>query len=176
MKIPTVFKPLSSAQKAAATNVFGTSLEFSVIYLTELTGLGNRAFAFTVPPLISGPPYTFLNVGTYNPPQSTLIHELAHAWQAQHSDYATDYMKTAAVCEGICASIRFFGIDCSPYFYRLGKPFDDCGVEQMAQQVEHGVPAILNKVRAASAGKQTPEATKISTNIRWEVRGAGVVT
>lgn len=135
------------------------------------------AFALAIPSLVGGSaPFVFRNVGTYNPAPDLLVHELAHAWQAQHSGYTTDYMKTAAATVGVCLAIRALGIDASPYYHRLGKAFHDYGVEQMAEQVEHSVAAILTKVKSAAARALVPEATTVSNNIRWEARGPGVVT
>lgn len=99
-------RPLS-AQEAqfAADNVFGNSLPADRIVLTNLSGLGGRAF--TMPGVDNK---IFINLGDAfdkpNPLEYTnpsyprkgqlLIHELTHAWQIAHTGFLP-----GLVCEGI---------------------------------------------------------------------------
>ena len=92
-----------------ARAVFGDSLDFDRIRLTNLSGLGGRAFTA---PAIDGT--ILINIGNaYDAPTAALdppsgyrargqilIHELTHAWQLQHASLADGYIP-GLMCDGI---------------------------------------------------------------------------
>jgi len=98
-------RALSSQEAQFAATVFGTSLPFDRIVLTNLSGLGGRPF--TMPGVDKK---IYVNLGdafdTPNPlgytnksypiPGQVLIHELTHAWQIAHTGFLP-----GLVCEGI---------------------------------------------------------------------------
>jgi hypothetical protein len=92
-----------------ARAVFGDSLDFDRIRVTNLSGLGTRAFTT---PTVDGT--ILVNIGNaYDSPTTAtdsahgygfegqlLIHELTHAWQLQHASLADGYIP-GLMCEGI---------------------------------------------------------------------------
>jgi len=92
-----------------ARAVFGDSLDFNRIRVTNLSGLSTRAFTT---PTIDGT--VLLNIGNaYDSPTTALdpphgyaaegqilIHELTHAWQIQHASLADGYIP-GLLCQGI---------------------------------------------------------------------------
>lgn len=91
-----------------ARTVFGDSLDFARIRLTNLSGLGGRAFTT---PTVDGT--ILVNIGNaYDAPTSAvypnsypakgqiLIHELTHAWQIQHASLSDGYIP-GLLCQGI---------------------------------------------------------------------------
>jgi len=92
-----------------ARAVFGDSLDFNRIRVTNLSGFGTRAFTT---PTIDGT--ILLNIGNaYDSPTTSvdpphgyvfegqiLIHELTHAWQIQHTSLADGYIP-GLLCQGI---------------------------------------------------------------------------
>ena len=93
VKVPTKLVGLTLAVRDAADAVYKvssraeSSLNYDDIYLSD--GVGGDGRPFTVAVEYDGRWVVVLNVGssTFNAPlsdRSTLIHELAHAWQSQH--------------------------------------------------------------------------------------------
>ena len=80
------FKPLSAAQRAVAAPVFGTSIDFTFVYLSDFKGASGRAFTVAVAP------YIVMNCGSFTPSDAILIHELVHVWQSQHHSIDTAFM------------------------------------------------------------------------------------
>ena len=92
-----------------ARAVFGDSLDFDRIRITNLSGLGARAFTT---PTIDGT--ILLNIGNaYDSPTTAvdslhgytakgqiLIHELTHAWQLHHASAADGYIP-GLMCQGV---------------------------------------------------------------------------
>jgi hypothetical protein len=104
-------RTLSRDEIAFATQVFGDSLDYGRIRLTNLVGLSNRAFTI---PAVDG--NILLNVGLSNAfddpvhavipgsrymvPGQLFIHELVHAWQYQHASI-DDGFAPGQLCQGI---------------------------------------------------------------------------
>jgi hypothetical protein len=111
------------------------------------------------------------------PSRDLLIHELTHVWQSQHATNKMKFMKNSLACQGaaIAANVAevaaalanldlakanaikshkdfpgFFPF--SSYAYVKGNPFNTYAAEQIANQVEHGISAIVTHVAAAAAG------------------------
>jgi hypothetical protein len=102
-------RPLNDAEKALAKRVFGTTLPVDDVILTNLAGLGGRAF--TAPGVDRK---TYLNLGraygnplgpggqSYPKPGQLLIHELTHAWQIAHTQFLPGLM-----CSGMVNQAEF---------------------------------------------------------------------
>lgn len=91
-----------------ARAVFGDSLDYHRIRLTNLSGLGGRAFTA---PTVDGTILVNIGNDAYDAPTSAfddayrkkgqkLIHELTHAWQIQHSSLADGYIP-GLMCQGL---------------------------------------------------------------------------
>ncbi len=91
-----------------ARQVFGDSLDFDRIRVTNLSGLGGRAFTT---PAADGTimvnignafddPTHAVFPGTYPVGGQILIHELTHAWQLEHASLDDGYIP-GLMCEGI---------------------------------------------------------------------------
>src|SRR6476660_3558438 len=103
------FRPLNVAEIAFARQVFGNSLPYQDVIITNLAGLGDRAFSA---PGVDGK--TYLNLGhaydnplgtggsAYPKPGHLLIHELTHAWQIAHAGFLPGLM-----CSGMVNQANF---------------------------------------------------------------------
>jgi peptidoglycan hydrolase-like protein with peptidoglycan-binding domain len=150
--LPTL-RPLKGApEEAIATAVYGSSIDTSVVTLSDKTGVGNRAFVLGVPNPI-GRDRQIMNVGPSPVSRSTMIHELAHVWQSQHASDSTQFMKNAVASQALAEAVNLAASSTSfsAYGYRPGKPFGDYGAEQIAQQAERGEPAILSHLKGVAA-------------------------
>jgi peptidoglycan hydrolase-like protein with peptidoglycan-binding domain len=171
---------LDKDQRDVAKARFGTSLNLDTIFITNKTGAGNRPFTVGIPGTSGQGPTVILNMGTLQPFGDDLVHELAHAWHAQHHMLVVNFMdnsiKSQAAALAINAPIGLFDATVrahkkfpslypySPYAYEPGKAFGDYGAEQIAQQVQHNVSAIVNHVKSVTAGKHdASNATSLST-------------
>lgn len=100
-------RKLSADEIAFARQVFGGSLDFDRIRLTNLSGLGTRAFTT---PTVDGS--ILVNIGNaidapsqavytnYPIPGQILIHELTHAWQIEHASLADGFVP-GLMCQGV---------------------------------------------------------------------------
>jgi hypothetical protein len=87
-------RPLNNAEITIGRSVFGDTVPYDKVMLTNLTGLGGRAFTI---PGVDG--FTYINLGSdYDDPIGAtsnsypmrgqlLVHELTHAWQIAHSTF-----------------------------------------------------------------------------------------
>jgi hypothetical protein len=178
LSLPSGIRRLTSAQQSAAALVFGKSLNFTLVFLSNATGLGGRPFTVAVPinpPSI--PAVCIVNAGTLSPSRDLLIHELTHVWQSQHSIEPTKFMVNSMASQAVADELlSAFGVDASAYYYRPGKRFASYGAEQIACQVEGGAASIVAEV--ASTSPMMPSlSNELSLSIaHWEARGPGVVT
>lgn len=163
-----------STHETTARSVYGSSLHYDRIFLSDGKGLEGRAFtiAVPVPPLVIGSlPFggtiQVLNIGT-SPDRDTLIHELGHAWQSQHATGPGAYIANCVACQGAAlAANKLIGeVDpsvksharfpvnypMSAYAYKPGSSFESYGGEQIAQQIENNETAIVAHAKATSAG------------------------
>ncbi len=125
--------------------VFGDTLDFDRIRLTNLVGLSDRPFTF---PTVDD--HILLNIGVsdemfdnpittgrpntkYAVPGQLLIHELTHAWQIQHASFLNGYVP-GFLCEGIREQV-FQGK--TAYNYGPpGPPWDSFTLEGQAHMVD----------------------------------------
>jgi hypothetical protein len=127
-------RPAEPEEREFADQVFGSSLPWGRIRLTNLVGLGGAAFVCPNTDdqiLVNlgaafGSPRTFTNEN--NPvPGQLFIHELTHAWQIHHGRLDATFL-----WDGIIDKIT--GPD---YAYGpAGPPFSDFGIEEKAALVE----------------------------------------
>jgi len=170
--LPTGLRFLDSTEQTMATGVYGGSVNFNKVLLSNAVGGGGRPFTTYVPspiPGISGG--TVINIGpsAYNTPGSNrnlLIHELAHSWQSQHHPNPAQFMVNSIESQAAAALAG-----ASAYCYVPGKYFGFYGAEQIAEQVEKGESAIISEVASASPGS-THAGNMLSLTVpRWERRG-----
>jgi hypothetical protein len=103
VKVPTTARFLTPDEQREAMTVYGGSLDFTKILISDGLGFQGRGFTVAVP-LTSGS-HVVMNMGDVSPwhtrPRSnTLIHELAHAWQSQH--HGSDpraFMENSVLCQ-----------------------------------------------------------------------------
>ena len=179
IKVPTSARCLAPKELETAQEVYGTSLNYDNIYISDGIGASNRPVTVAVP--TDGRWIVVLNMGSsaYARPNSlpaTLIHELAHAWQSQHHPRdPMRFMMHCSLCQVAAAaasaaaranSSRFSRIvtpgipdlnlgPADAYSYIPGLTFGDYGGEQLAQQVEdswlslHGKPLNVDRTLTA---------------------------
>jgi hypothetical protein len=166
-------RPMSTDEINFARKVFGDTISWGKIELTNLTGIGGNCFTT---PFIGGKIY--VNLGPYynDPIHSTknnypakgelFIHELTHAWQIEHASLLPTFMCTAVVTQ----TEHQIG----EHVYDYGPPgpvWSSFGVEQQASIVDQwfgGVPNASAPSRTASTAmnEHDPYFTYIRDNIR----------
>jgi hypothetical protein len=133
---------LEGFEEDFAKQVFGDSLDFEKIRLTNLLGLAGRPFTV---PTVDG--MVLINIGdgvTFDSPVRAisgknaapgqlLIHELTHAWQIQHASFEDGYVP-GWLCEGIGEQVND-GHDAYKYG-PPGPPWSSFGVEAQASMVD----------------------------------------
>lgn len=174
IRLPTGLRQLDPVEEAIARGVYGNSLIFGRIFLSDaLGGGGGRPFTLHVPSLVPGVSgVTVINIGpgAYATPGSNpslLIHELAHSWQSQHHPDPAFYMANSLASQAGAS-----GAGASAYCYIPGKWFGLYGAEQIAQQVEKGEAPIISHVGAASPGGIDGANIASLAVPRWETRGS----
>ncbi len=172
IRLPSGVRLLDPTEEAIARPVYGSSLNYGAIYLSDALGGRGRPFT-TYVPLLGG---TMINIGpsAYATPGSDpnlLIHEIAHSWQSQHHPQPAQFMANSVASQAAAEAV---GGD--SYCYIPGKWFGSYGAEQIAQQIENGEAPIIAHIRSVSVG--VPDLANIaSLSIpRWETRGASGVT
>ena len=103
------YRGLNPAEISLARQVFGDTLDYDKVVITNLGGLNGRAFTA---PGVDGKTYCNLGHGYDSPlgSQSSaywsagqlLIHELTHAWQVQHTAFLPGLM-----CSGIVNQVDY---------------------------------------------------------------------
>lgn len=194
--LPT-FKPLDAAQAKFVTDVFGTSIDLSRVFISNKVGPTGRPFtAFIGDPtgLGIGPAICVMNCGSFGRDQDTIVHEATHVWQSQHASNPAKYMENCLGSQALAVQLNlaeaallggrpipnsdfpgFFPNDA--YAFVPGKPrFSDYAGEQIAFQVEKGVTAIRSHVKSIRAGAVDSENDRsLATKRAQDRRVAGVV-
>jgi len=182
-------RSLTPGQAATAQSVYGNSIDLSHVYISPVGGAKGRGFTVAIPlerfasPL---PTIIIMNMGSFDPPDSRLIHELAHAWQAQHHPVSVQYMfnsiesQVAANAANAQAAISDPTVTVhpnfpsrypfSPYAYVPGKDFGSYAAEQIAKQVEKGEAPIVQHVKARARMLPDPGNVLSLTLPRFEDR------
>jgi hypothetical protein len=130
-------RAMNAAEIALAQKVFGSTLPYDNIQLTNFAGLGGRPFTA---PGVDGKTYcnlgqTFNNTlgpgGQYYPKNGeVLIHELTHAWQIAHNSFLPGF-----VCSGIINQANYVMGDDVYAYGPPGPPWSSFNLEQQAQIV-----------------------------------------
>lgn len=150
---------------------YGRSLDMMRIYFTTLTGAGGRPFTVAAPDPDGSGFVQIMNLGPA-PDDATVIHELMHCWQSQHSPNPLQFMASAAANQG--AAVARSGLaglvdssvkshvdgngnsdyptqyPYSAYAYMPGSDLDAYGAEQAANAVEHKDPTVLATVKGTA--------------------------
>ncbi len=175
IKLPSGMRFLDSTERGILSSVYGSSLDFSKILLSDGLGGGGRPFTLYMSlPVIGG--VTVIQIGStpYHTPGSNrglLIHEAAHSWQSQHHPNGAAYMVNS-----IASQAGASAAGASAYCYVTGKWFGLYAAEQIAEQAEDGISAIRSHMSSVSAGS-TDAANVVSLAVpRWEVPGAAGVS
>ncbi len=158
------FRFLTDKQRATAKTVYGNSLDFSRIFLSNKTGAGGRPFTVAFPEETQN--VTIMNCGTFSPSKTLLIHELCHCWQSQHHGDEFKFMKNSVACQAdaVAANTVEVAFDkdvllhhehpiqfpFSAYAYHPGSNLSAYAAEQMANAVEHGDPKLVTHVKSVA--------------------------
>jgi|FEC22Drversion2_1045045.scaffolds.fasta_scaffold01649_2 hypothetical protein len=191
------FRPLTGPQKAIAAPVFGTSIDFTFVFLSDFKGASGRAFT------VAAGPFIVMNCGSFTPSSGTLIHELTHVWQSQHHSINTAYIANSVSSQALAVTENeaLALIDPtlkgdpkfpdqfprSPYACITGRPFSEYAAEQIAKQVERNFLAaagsavalatapIVAHIKAAATGVDADNVTGLKTARTEDKRTAGVL-
>jgi hypothetical protein len=131
-------RPLNDTEINYARRVFGDTIPYDKVWITNLGGLNNRAFTA---PGVDGKTYVNLGyawpdpLGRYPTPYphagQVLIHELTHAWQIAHTGFLPGLM-----CSGIVNQVEYtFGDNVYDYG-APGLPWADFNLEQQGAIVD----------------------------------------
>lgn len=171
IRLPTGMRFLDATEESILRGVYGSSLIYGKILLSDALGGGGRPFTLYMSlPLIGG--VTVIQIGptAYGTPGSNpglLIHEAAHSWQSQHHPSGAAYMANSIASQAAAAAAG-----ASAYCYVTGKWFGFYAAEQVAEQAEDGISAIRSHMSSVGAGS-TDAANIASLAVpRWEVSGA----
>lgn len=162
----TGVRALDPAELAILAPVFEDSLDYRAIRISDAVGGGGRPYTVWLPGR-----GTVINIGpaAFSAPgadPALLIHEATHCWQSQHHPVPGAYIANSLASQAGAAAAGG-----SPYCYLPGKPFSAYGAEQIAKQVEQGVPEIVAHVREVAAGKWDSDNIRSLTVPRWEKPG-----
>lgn len=171
------------------TRIYGTSLDFSRIFITDQTGLQDRPFtvAVLIPGGLPGIPTGYIQVMNLGlgPREDTVVHELAHVWQSQHHSNPTEFMRNCAACQGYALERNLEAAQLNPalllkhkrgfpvsypysaYAYRHPTPplaFSSFGGEQIAEQVEGNESDIIAKISGVRPGAVDADNVRSLTN------------
>ena len=128
---------LKQQEGSIANGVFGMSVRLNRVLISDLFLAESRAFVTPRDPtplgLVFGGGFT-INVGPSRYPdlttseknRKTLVHELVHCWQGQHSPIACSY---------IFDSLWHRSLNENAYDYVIGEPWESYNAEQQANLV-----------------------------------------
>lgn len=135
---------LTATERDFARTVFGTTLPFDRILLTNLVGFGGRPFTTPGPGgaiLVNlgqgyDDPVGYTGKGgdtlNKNAPGQLLIHELTHAWQIANESFTPEYY-----CRAVATSAGTLDGDMSTYGYGpAGNAWGSFGTEQQGSIVD----------------------------------------
>lgn len=158
------FRFLDSGQKTKAKAVFGNSLDFSRIFISNKSGLQGRPFTIAFPD--ENEIVQIMNCGTFTPKDDTLIHELTHVWQSQHHSDPFRFMVNAVDCQTGAVVVNGKEVFSDPdvllhhdhpvqfpfsaYAYMPGFGLAGYAAEQMANAVEHGDATVVAHVKSVT--------------------------
>ena len=151
-------RALTTAEIRLASGVYGSSIDFSLVFASDKTGAGGRAFVLAIPNPF-GKATQIMNIGV-SPSRNTLIHEFGHVWQSQHHSSSTQFMVNAVKSQALEEAANLLpgsSKSFSAYGYRPGKPFAEYGAEQIAQQAMRGEAPIVAHMSSVAVGAVDPD-------------------
>jgi outer membrane protein OmpA-like peptidoglycan-associated protein len=160
--LPKTLRFLTPAEQCEAMSMFGSSLDFRRILISDGIGFQDRPFTVVAPSYAGS--MVIMHLGDTKawdkrPRSPWLIHELTHAWQSQHHGTRPDaFMWNSLKCQAMAFADKIHSIlpftddFASAYDYVPGKEFSAYSAEQIAQQVED-----------AYSGKGKPTSIVLST-------------
>jgi hypothetical protein len=127
LTLSPAIRSLTSAERNIAKSVYGNTINFNQVKVTNTVGLQSRPWTTNTPPL-----YT-INVGVSAYADLTdfrllLIHELGHVWQGQHG---VPFMSNSAYHQTM-AAIQNNGDPSGAYVYVPGQQWKKYNSEQQA--------------------------------------------
>lgn len=165
ISLPSGVRPLDPTEEAIGRGVYGGSLDYGDIYISDALGGGGRPFTLYLPfvgTVIQMGPGPYATPGS-NP--GLLIHEMAHSWQSQHHVDPAAYMANSIASQALASASGG-----SAYCYIPGKPFNQYAAEQLAEQAEDGVTAIRSHMNSVASGAIDPDLNLLVP--RWEMPGS----
>ena len=160
-------RPLNVQEIALAQTVFGSTLPYDKVILTNLAGIGGRAFTA---PGVDGK--TYCNIGSafdnpiaahngaYPAAGELLIHELTHAWQIAHNNWIPGF-----VCSGIVNQANYILGDDVYAYGPAGPAWASFNLEQQGAIVDQWFGGAGNSAKFGAASKDNPYYSYISGNI-----------
>jgi hypothetical protein len=162
-------RSMNAGEIARAREVFGSELPYQDVVLTNLSGLGGRAFTA---PGVDGKTYCNLGIplnrtlgpgpknGPYPGPGELLIHELTHAWQIAHNSFLP-----GIVCSGIVNQAQKLMGDNVYAYGSPGPAWADLNLEQQAQIVNEWFSGTSSRQPWSPESHDNPYYKYISGNI-----------
>lgn len=133
-------RSLHDDEVSFARQVFGDSIDFGRVRLTNLVGLGGRAFTapavdgtilINIGDAVDAPSKAVVN-SSYPVPGQVLIHELTHVWQIQHASLADGFVPGL-----MCAGVLNQTVVSKPYAYGPpGQPWSSFNMEAQGAIVD----------------------------------------
>lgn len=152
------YRPLNDAEIRFARQVYGNSMPYDKVLITNLAGLGGRAFTA---PGIDGKTYCNLGNGYDNPlgpggnsypkPGQLLIHELAHAWQIAHAGFLP-----ALMCSGMVNQAQYTMGDNVYQYGPAGPDWSAFNAEQQGAIVDQWFGGTDRSARSMAMDQQNP--------------------
>ena len=128
-------RSLTPVEEAYARKVFGNSINFHNVEISDGLGIGNAEYT------TKGWSHWHVHLGPLGFHDAigpgvvaTFIHELTHVWQSQHATISFMFMVRSGL--GQVKNIILRRGRNATYNYTLGKTWSDYNVEQQAQIVE----------------------------------------
>ena len=158
LPFPTLRRPTDSERNTVKA-VYGESIDFSKVFISNAIGLDNRAFVVAVSPGL-GRFIQIVNIGG-GVPDHRLVHEFGHVWQSQHHGNPTIFMGNSIHSRALAnLTNKAFGtISYSAYAWVPGRPFSSYGAEQIAQAASNGDGAVITHMRGVPANATDSELT-----------------
>jgi hypothetical protein len=160
-------RPMTSSEIQIAQEVFGSQLNYQNVTITNLCGVGGRAFTA---PGVDG--RTYCNLGNayantagsystaYPSPSELMIHELTHAWQIQHNSFMPGF-----VCSAVVNQTNYIFGDNVYAYGAPGPPWSSFNLEQQAQIVNQWFAGDGNSVSFGAMSTANPYYQYIADNI-----------
>ncbi len=166
---PQLPRPLTSAEKSLVRSVFGSSITFSNVKITNTVGLNSGYWVSKVPTgyLVNVGTTFYAGLTASSNGRLTLIHEMVHVWQGQHN---VPFTSNSALHQAL--SVAQTGSTSGAYDYgTAGKQWNKYNVEQQADIVRDWYaggkrtsstlyPYIRDNVRSGRPNGKTTFATK----------------